>query len=410
MECCVSNRHLLLVISLLLVGSGGCSQQPARQARAASEGRGGKPLPVTATPAKLQSARRTIEVTGTLLAYESVVVSSQLDGVVSKILADLGDRVQQNKPLAELDRAEFEIQLKQASASLQQALARLGLKPGEDPQSVTEEHTVDVMRAQAALDEADIHFRRVKNLHELQIGTQQAVDQADAALKTAQANYRASIDQVRTLKAQIEQDRAAVELAKKKLNDTVLRAPFAGDVQQRFISPGQYVKVQERAFSLVQTNPLRLRAEVAERFVRSIREGQEVRLSVEGLKDNYTARITRVSPAVTEQSRTLLVEAVVDNSRQLLRPGLFARAVIVSDHMENVLLAPASAVINYYGINKVFSIAEGTVRERPVKLGDRFGEDFEILGGVQPGEVLATSNLEKLTMGLAVQVTEGRRQ
>jgi len=409
-ECCVSNRSLLVVISLVLVGSSGCSQQSARPARAAGEGRGGKPLPVTATPAKLQSERRTIEVTGTLLAYESVVVSSQLDGVVSRILADLGDRVQQDKPLAELDRAEFEIQVKQASASLQQAMARLGLKSGQDPQAVAEEHTVDVMRAQAALDEADIHFRRVKNLYELQIGTQQAVDQADAALKTAQANYRASIDQVRTLKAQIEQYRAALELAKKKLNDTVLRAPFAGDVQQRFISPGQYVKVQERAFSLVQTNPLRLRAEVAERFVRSIREGQEVKLSVEGLKDSFTARITRVSPAVTEQSRTLLVEAVVDNSRRLLRPGLFARALIVSDRMENVLLAPASAVINYYGINKVFSIAEGKVRERPVKLGDRFGENFEILDGIQRGELLATSNLEKLTVGTAVQVTEGRRQ
>src|SRR5262249_15623694 len=156
--------------------------------------------------------------------------------------------------------------------------------------------------------------------------------------KTAEANYRAARDQVHTLKAQIEQYRAAVELAKKKLNDTVLRAPFAGYVQARHISPGQYLKVQAPAFSIVQTNPLRLRAEVSERFARAIRENQQVKMTMDGAPvttaggapnaassvrsgdkhaGSFTARISRVSPAVTEQSRTLLVEALVENAQQV---------------------------------------------------------------------------------------------
>lgn len=365
----------------------------------------GKTLAVTAVPARLQAEHRVIEVTGTLQAYESVVVSSQVEGTVAKILVDLGDRVREGQPLAELDRREFEIAVRQAEAVLSQALARLGLRPGEDSQAVRPEDTSEVMRARASLDEAETTYKRARELYELKIGTRQAVDQTEAAFKTAQANYRASVDQVRTLKAQIEQYRAAVELARKKLSDTIIRAPFTGDVQRRTVSQGQYVMVQAPAFSLVQTNPLRLRAEVAERFVRAVREGQQVKVAVAGLDQTFPARINRVSPAVTEQSRTLLIEALVDNAAQLLRPGMFARASIVSDQTEQVLLVPASAVVNYYGINKVYAVDSGKVAERSIKLGDRFGDQFEVIDGLKPAEVIATSNLEKLALGVQVQVT-----
>ncbi len=384
-----------------MLGLSGCSREASKPVRAAGAP---KPLAVTAVPAKVQSERRVFEVTGTLLPFESVVVSSQVEGTVAKILVDLGDRVKEGQPLAEIDRSEFQIQLNQAAASLHQAMARLGLEHGEEAQAINEEQTTEVLRARAALDEAAAQHRRVKNLYELQIGTQQAVDQAEAAYKTAQANYRAAIDQVRTLKAQIEQYRAAVALAQKKRNDTTLRAPFSGFIQQRHISPGQYLKVQAPAFSIVQTNPLRLRAEVAERFVNAIRENQQVKVRVDGLPQAFSARISRVSPAVTEQSRTLLIEAQVENAQQLLRPGLFARASIVSDQTENVLLVPAAAVVNYYGINKVFAVENGRVQERPVKLGDRFGDHFEVLEGLKPRELVATSSLEKLTLGAPVQV------
>lgn len=352
----------------------------------------------------MQEERRVIEVTGTLQPYESVVISSQVAGKAAKVYVDLGDHVKEGEPLVELDRREFEIAVSQAEASLHQVMSRLGLRPGEDPQAVKAEQTTDVMRAKAALDEAETQYGRVKNLYDLKIGTQQAVDQADAAYKTAQANYRAAIDQVSTLKAQIEQYRATLDLARKKLDDTLIRAPFAGEVQTRFVSSGQFVQAAEKVFALVQTNPLRLRAEVAERFVRAVHENQQVKVMVEGMDQPVTARISRVSPAITEQSRTLVIEALVNNTRQTLRPGLFARASIVSDQTEQVLLVPAAAILNYYGITKVFAVNQGKVAERRIKLGDRFGDQFEVLEGLRPAEVIATTNLEKLTLGAQVQV------
>lgn len=394
--------YVLLILLAAVVSLGGCSKdassKPVKAAAAP------KALPVTAEPVQMQAEHRVFEVTGTLQPYESVSVSSEVDGTVAKIHVDLGDRVQQGQILAELDRAEFQIQLNQASASLQQVMARLGVKPGEDPQAIREEDTTDVMKARAALDEAQLTYRRAQNLFKLEIGTKQAMDTAEAAFKTAEANYRASHDQVRALKAQVAQYRAAVELARKKLSDTTIRAPFSGQVQERNVGPGQFLKAQAPAFLIVQSNPLRLRAEVAERFARSIRANQQVKVTVDGVAQPFTARISRISPAVTQQSRTLLVEALVDNGQQLLRPGAFARASIVSDQTERVLLVPATAVLNYYGINKVFTVENDKVRERQVKLGDRFGEKYEVIEGLQAQEVVATSNLEKLTLGTTVQV------
>lgn len=396
------NRVLCVSLAVLLLnGLMACSRQAQQQVRAAAVA---KPISVTAAAAQVQAKKRVFEVTGTLLPFEQVTVSSEVDGPVAKIYVDLGDRVTQGQPLAEVDRAEFQIQVNQAQATLQQAMARLGLKPGEDHNRIREEQTAEVLKAKAALDEAALTHRRARNLFELQIGTKQAVDTTEAALKTAEANSQAALDTVRTVKAQIEQYKAAVELARKKLNDTTVRAPFAGSVQERYIALGQFLKQQAPAFLIVQTNPLRLRADVAERFARGVRENQQVKVSVDGLTETFTARVSRVSPAVSQQSRTLLIEALVDNGRQLLRPGGFARASVISDESENVLLAPASAVVNYYGVNKVYVIDGGKVQERTVKLGDRFGDEYEITEGLRPNERVAMSNLEKLSTGTVVQI------
>ncbi len=394
--------YIFLILAAGLVSLAGCSREASSKAVKAAAAP--KALPITAEPVQTQAEHRVFEVTGTLQAYESVSVSSEVDGTIAKIYVDLGDRVQQGRALAELDRREFDIQLSQASASLAQVMARLGVKPGEDPQAIKEEDTTDVMKARASLDEAELTYRRAQNLFKLEIGTRQAMDTAEASFKTAQANYRASMDQVRALKAQVLQYRAAVDLARKKLNDTTIRAPFTGQVQERHVAPGQFLKAQTPAFVVVQSNPLRLRAEVAERFARNIRTDQQVKVNVDGVAQSFTARISRISPAVTQQSRTLLVEALVDNSQQLLRPGAFARASIVSDQTESVLLVPANAVLNYYGINKVFIVDKDKVRERQVKIGDRFGEKYEVVEGLQPREMVATSNLEKLSLGTTVQI------
>jgi RND family efflux transporter MFP subunit len=394
------NRTLVVSLGLLFLSTA-CSRHADKTAAAAPA----KGIAVEAAAVEIRSAQRLLEVTGTLQPYDKVTVSSEIDGPVQRVLVDLGDDVTPGQVLAEINPEEFRIQVEQARSRLQQARAQLGIREGQDPRLVRNEDTPEVRRADAILEEAQQNFRRVGQLFEEKIGTQQSVDQARAQLKSAQANLAMTLETIETQRAQIDQFRSALELADKKLRDTAIKAPFAGAVAERLVSTGQYVKAQTSLFTIVQTNPLRLRAEISERLAPFIRANQPVELRVDGLAGRtFPARIWRISPSVTEQTRTLLVEALVQNDDATLRPGMFARASIQSGETVRALMIPARAVLNFYGVNKVFTVAGGKVQDRTVKLGDRYNEYFEVLEGVQEKELIALTNLEKLTGGAAVEV------
>jgi HlyD family secretion protein len=116
--------------------------------------------------------------------------------------------------------------------------------------------------------------------------------------------------------------------------------------------------------------------------------------------------VTRVARAVDPQSRTFTIEAVVDNSHGKLRPGLFARAVLTTSKVDSVIRVPATAVISYYGVQKIYAIENGRIQERVVKLGDRSGDFIEITQGLKSGDWIAISELTRIRQGSRVQVKE----
>jgi len=391
--------------ALLLLALAACSRNPQPAAGTASAASPARGIPIQAATVTIRSAQRLLEVTGTLQPFDKVTVSSEVDGPTRRVLVDLGDKVIKGQLLAEVDPAEFQFQVAQAEARLRQILAALGIQEGQDPRSIRVEDTPEMRRADAMLEESQHNHRRVNQLFKEDIGTAQSVDQAQAQLKSAQANLAMTRENIATQQAQIEQFKAALDLARKKLKDTSILAPFGGSIAERQVSVGLYVRTQTPLFTIVQTNPLRLRLDVSERLSGMVRAGQPVELRVDGLAGRaFQAQVWRVSPSVNEQSRTLLVEALLHNDDEALRPGMFARATIQSGQIVKALMIPASAVLNFYGVNKVFSIDAGKVQDRTVKLGDRYGEFFEVVEGVREQEVVAITSLEKLSAGAAVEV------
>jgi RND family efflux transporter MFP subunit len=401
-------KRIGFVAWLLTVLLGGaCSRGPSPSGTAAGAAPP-KAVPVEAIPVSVRSAQRVLEVTGTLQAFDKVTLSAEVDGPVQRVLVDLGDRVTPGQLLAEINPAEFQIQVAQVSARLRAARAGLGLKEGEDPHSIRTEDTPEVRRAQANLEDSQQNFRRVSELFKEKIGTEQAVDQARATLRSAQANLAIMQESIETQRAQIEQFLAELSMAQKKLRDTSIKALLGGSISERHVSVGQYVKAQTPLFTLVQLNPLRLRAELSERMAPVVRANQTVQVRVDGLGTRtFPATISRISPAMNEQSRSLLVEALVRNDDEMLRPGMFARASIQSHETVRALMLPAKAVLNLYGVTKVFTVTDGVAQDRTVRVGDRYDDFFEILDGVKEQELVAVSNLERLTSGVPVEVKKG---
>ena len=168
---------------------------------------------------------------------------------------------------------------------------------------------------------------------------------------------------------------------------------------------GGSVREQTPVLSLASTNPLKLRATVPERFFPYVQPGAAVEISVEAYPgETFAGSVTRVAQAAQSESRTFTFEARVENPAERLRPGLFARAVLRISKVDSVLRVPAKAVLSFYGVQKVYAVEDGVIREKVVKLGDRFGEEIEITAGLTPGTWIATTELARLREGLSARL------
>ena len=172
-------------------------------------------------------------------AEDQVTVSSEAEGRVSRIAADLGDRVSAGQVLLELDREKSQYNLEQQHAPLARALARYG---ATDPANMPPiEKTPDVQKAQAELEQAQKAYERAKELNRRQLVATQALEDALAAQQTKQASYDASLQNAKNLRADIDASQAAVKIADRQVRDTTIRAPFDGYVEKRLVNLGEYV-------------------------------------------------------------------------------------------------------------------------------------------------------------------------
>lgn len=350
----------LLMAVLAAAAAAGCRQNTT--ARAESAVAGSQSIPVVVATARERVLTRTAQVQGALFPKEKTVIASEASGPVVRVLADFGDSVSLGQPLLEIDPREYQLKADSARATFDQAQARL---------------------AHARAD-----YRRGRELHREQMMSAAQFDQLSANLKIAEADAEA--------------DDKALGLARKKLSDTVVRAPFAGFVQTRLVSLGQYVDPGDKLYEFLAIDPMRLRAAVPERYVPLAKIGLEVSMTIDANPAKvYTGKVTRIAPALDETSRTLLVEAEVANPDGSLRPGYFAH-VRVSLGQGRGLFVPYNAVARYAGVERVFVIEDGVVHSREVTTGAQLGDQIEIVTGLKPGERIAASEIDRLADGVKV--------
>ena len=373
-------RGILILLAAALAA--GACQQPAQ---GKTDGSSVAATNVQVAPAREARLDRTINVSGALAAEEQSVLSMKVPGRLAALHVDLGSAVSAGQPLAGIEPTDFNLRVAQADAALKQARARLGLADGDDDRIETEKTGI-VRQAKAVLDEAELTQKRIRTFVERGLSSRAEQDSAEAAYKVAEGRYQDAIEEVRNRQALVAQRRSELELAREQLNATVLRAPFDGRILDRTAALGQYVPAGTPIMTIVRVDPLRLRVDVPEREAGSVRLTQEVRVTVEGDPGVYTGRIARLSPAISADNRTLLVEAEIRNNPARLRPGAFVRASIVVESGRTALLVPTSSIVSFAGVDKVFTIEKGQATERRVQLGRADGDSVEIVKGVRAGE------------------------
>ena len=364
----------------------------------------GKARPVTVAPAQPRPMERIAVATGSLAAQEQATLSVKVPGRLQTLAVDLGSVVKKGDVIARVDPGDYELRVRQAAAALSQSRALLGL-PLEGTNDLVElEKTSLVRQAKAVLDEALKNRDRIQKLAQTGISAASEVDTVEAAYSVALNRFDGALEESATRQATLAQRRAELDLAQKQLADTSLRAPFDGAVQSRLASLGEFQQSGTPVVTLVRTDPLRLRLEVAERDASGVRLEQAIRLRVEGHTNVITGRIARLSPAINEQSRMLLVEADIPNDGRL-RAGQFVRAEIVTQDRDMGLAVPAEALITFAGLEKVVTVSDGKAIEKTVTTGRRGPEWVEIVAGLKAGE-LVVLNPGNLRTGQPVTVSE----
>jgi len=377
----------LLVATLLAVSVAACGKDTT-PARAAGHTKAQEPRAVRVVTASVGPFPRTVIVTGTLAADEEVVAGFKVAGRVSEIAVDLGSPVRKGQVLARLDPTDFRLRVEQAEAALRQVRAGLGLPRDGSGESVDPEKTALVREARAVLEEARLNRDRTARLWEKNYIARSEADTSLSRLLVAESRYQAALEEIRNRQELLAERSSGLALARQQLADAVLSAPIDGAVRERRASVGEYLAAGAPVFGLVRIHPLRLRVAVTERDAPSVRVGQVVRVRLEGDPAVHDGRVARLSPSIQEQNRTLIVEAEVANRDGRLRPGSFARAEIVVEADRTAVMVPASTVVTFAGLEKVFCVKDGKAVEKRIRTGRRSGDRVEILEGVAAGEAV----------------------
>jgi multidrug efflux pump subunit AcrA (membrane-fusion protein) len=403
----------LASISLFAVACGGSKAQTNQAKQSASPAQP-TVVQVTTAPAISRQLPRFFEATGSLAADAQTDVAPAVAGKVVSVGVDLGSYVQQGAVLVRLDDRDSRIRLEQAQAqvaqaqsAVRQAEARIGLRSGQnfDPNNVAE-----VRSARVALELAEKNLRRFEKLIESGDVSRSGYDQQRAQRDQLQQQYEAQLTQARQNFAAVQTALSAVDAAqtqvlsaRKAINDAVVLAPMSGYVSDRPADIGEYVTTSSKVATIVRTNPLRMKIDIPEQAISEVRVGQSVSLTVSAYPDRtFNGRVARVSPSVSATSRTLTVEAEVENGDNTLKPGQFATVRILLPQTEPAVLIPARAVRTEAGTSRVFVIKDGRAQQRLVQLGQSEGDLIEVKTGVAADELVATSNVEQLSDGMAV--------
>ncbi len=298
-------------------------------------------------------ANQRVESVATLLADESVVIRAEIDGRIGALDVQEGQPVDKDHVLVTLNPAEYRAEVDQREA---------GVALGE------------------------LKFKRARDLLAKRVMSTQEYDEMDAALKAA---------------------RAALALARARLNKTVLRAPFSGILGLRRISPGDYVKKGQDLVNLEAIDPIKIDLRIPERHAAQVRPSQRILVNVEAFPEAvFEGEIYAVDPRVDEASRSLRVRGRIPNQHLKLRPGMFARASLILSVREDALWVPEQALVPMASGQFVYRAVGGKAVLTQVTTGTRVPGEVEITAGLGLGDIVVTEGYAKLQDGVPIEATD----
>lgn len=251
------------------------------------------------------------------------------------------------------------------------------------------EPLADLAAAKAALVDSESQYRRSNELYKTRVVSESELEQ---------------------LEARRDADVAAVNAAQARLNQTVIRAPFAGQLGLRRVSPGSIVNPATIITTLDDTSKIKLDFAVPEVFLSRLEEGLTVTAKSAAWPDQeFTGQVTTIDTRVDPVSRTVTVRALLPNDLGRLRSGMFLTVTLLKEDVE-ALMIPEQSIVPERSKQFVYVVdGDNVVERREVRTGRRRPGEVEILEGLSAGERVVTEGTQKIRPGMTVKIVESRR-
>jgi membrane fusion protein (multidrug efflux system) len=344
----MSSVKFVTLISLSLAFFAACSDEPQNR----PAGAWGGAAKVVTQRIELQPLVDEIEALGTARANESVEIRPRISSLITRILFEEGQFVEQGDPLVELENSEI--------------VAGLAL-------------------AEASLSESRSLYNRSKELE-----STQAI----------------SASNLEALFAQVKVDEANVEAARAKLSHTRVRAPFSGRIGLRRVSPGSFVNTDTIITTLDDVSVIKLDFSVPETFVNVVRQGMTINAHSLVFPDrDFNGTVASIDTRLDPVSRAVEVRAVIPNEDGLLKPGMFMTVDLQRDRGD-VLMAPEQAIVPEGSRQYVYVVTDGLAEKRQVLLGRRIPGYVVVSDGLSAGETVVTEGTNKIRDGAQVESLE----
>lgn len=326
--------------------------------KSAKDGKGGKggkggdapPLSVDGIVVTPTTFSNNLEITGSIEANESVVLRSEVSGLVTAINFKEGSNVSQGAVLVKINDKDIQ-------AQLQDALTKQNL-------SATSENRAKQLLAKGAI---------------------------------SQEEYDIALANLKSLSAQAQIVRA--QLAK-----TTLRAPFSGKIGLRSISVGEYLTPSTVIANLMSTNPIKVSFSIPEKYVGQIKLNSPISFVTDASGKVYTGKIFAIEPGINQQTRTLQIKALAPNANNELLPGSFAKVKLALSEQKDAILVPSEAVIPVLKGKMVYIVKDGKAQQVPVEAGTRTAESVVITSGLNIGDTVLTTGAMALKPDAPVKV------
>ncbi|MEQ8193393.1 MAG: efflux RND transporter periplasmic adaptor subunit [Rhodospirillales bacterium] len=338
----------------------------------------GKATVVIVDEVRQEPLAQTMPVLGRFIALRSGVVAAHIGGPVKKIFADVGDRVEAGKIIAELDTDMLKWRYEVTRAEMSEAEAR-------------------VRTAKVRVKLLSQELKRLTNLRKSAAFSQARFE--DKQVEVSQAK-----SQVVEAEAAMKRRKAAMELTHVELENAKIRAPYTGVITRRHTEIGSYVKEGDQVFNMVDDNSLEIEADVPSKRIAGLSAGLKLRANIDS-QTNLEASVRAIVPSENPLARTRMVRftASFKDKSQALAANQSVTLHIPISKIRDIVTVHKDAVINRMGKNVVFVVQKRRARLKEVVLGDSIGNRFEVIRGLEPEDKVVIRGNERLKDGRRVK-------